>query len=166
MSLAYANSPVTFGTASLRLTTSPTRPSSSSVFPCNSLLLGASNPARAAGSSAERPCNSLLLGIGEGHGGADGVEDLRVPGAATKVPGKRLAELVLAGRRVVLEQVGGRTAPARRAEAALHGTGLRERLLHGVQLALPREALDRDDVVAVGLRSEDEARAGGVAGGA
>jgi hypothetical protein len=59
----------------------------------------------------------------------------------------------------VREQVGGRDDQAGRAEPALHGTGLRERLLHRVQLPVPREPLDRDDVVAVGLRGENETRA-------
>src|SRR4029453_6584894 len=63
----------------------------------------------------------------------------------------------LAGRRVVREQVGGRDDQARRAEAALHRTGLRERLLHRVQLPAPGKPRDRDAVVAARLRGEDEA---------
>ena len=55
----------------------------------------------------------------------------------------------------MFEQVGGRNDQPRRAEPALHGTSLGERLLHRVQLPVPREPLDRDDVVAVGLRGED-----------
>src|SRR4051812_10583327 len=46
------------------------------------------------------------------------------------------------------------------AEAALHAAGLDERALHLVQLAVGRcDALDRDDLAALGLRGEDEARA-------
>src|SRR5512133_2159977 len=136
-SLAYANSPVTFGTASERRTTSPTRPSSSSVA----------------------PCNSLLLGIEEAHGEADGVEDLRVAGASAEVAGERLAQLVLARRRVALQQVGRRDDQAGSAKAALDGPGLGERLLHRVELPVLREPLDGHDVVVVGLRGKDEARA-------
>src|SRR5205085_9338826 len=43
--------------------------------------------------------------------------------------------------------------------AALDGAGLGEGLLHAVQLAVPRQPLHRDHVVAVRLRREDEARA-------
>ena len=58
-----------------------------------------------------------------------------------------------------VEQVGGRDDEARRAEAALHGAGLDERLLHRVQPSPSRQPLDRDDLVPVGLRGEHEARA-------
>ena len=45
------------------------------------------------------------------------------------------------------------------AEAALHGTGLDERLLHAVQLPVFTHALNRDDVVAVRLSCEHQAGA-------
>src|SRR5439155_7943737 len=47
----------------------------------------------------------------------------------------------------------------RRAEAALHRSCLDERGLHGMELAVLREPLDRHDLVPVRLRREDEARA-------
>ena len=46
-----------------------------------------------------------------------------------------------------------------RAEAALHRAGLDERLLHRCSSLAVGEPLDRDDLVAVGLRREHEARA-------
>ena len=60
---------------------------------------------------------------------------------------------------LALEQVGHGDDEPGRAEAALDGAGLDERLLHRVQAAVAGEALDRDDLVTVGLGGEDEARA-------
>ena len=48
---------------------------------------------------------------------------------------------------------------ARRAESALHRAGLDERLLHRVQLAAGRQALDGDDLAALGLPGEHQAGA-------
>ena len=76
-----------------------------------------------------------------------------------RLPGERLADLVVGRARGVLEQVDRRDDQARRAEAALHGAGGDERLLHAMQLPSGGDALDGDDLVAVGLRSEDEAGA-------
>src|SRR5215211_2152179 len=159
-SLAYANSPVTFGTASERFTTSPIRPSGSpvAVAPCNSLLLGSSNSAAVDRSRAEPASNSLLLGIGGSRCEAGCVEDLRVAGAATEISRQGLADLVVARCRVPREQIRGRDDQPGRAEAALHRARLSERLLHRMQLPFVGEALDRDDVVAVGLRRQHEAR--------
>ena len=47
----------------------------------------------------------------------------------------------------------------RRAEAALHGAGGDECLLHAMQRPVGGDALDGHDLVPVGLRGEDEARA-------
>ena len=88
-----------------------------------------------------------------------GVEDLLVPGAAAEVPRERLADLVVVRIWNAAEQVGRRHDEARRAEPALHRAGVRERLLHGMELAVRGEPFDRDDLVAVGLRGEHEARA-------
>ena len=88
-----------------------------------------------------------------------GVEDLLVPGAAAEVPGERLADLVVRRVRDAPEEIGRGDDEARRAEAALHRAGVGERLLHRVEAGVAAEALDRDDVVPVGLRGEDEARA-------
>ena len=63
------------------------------------------------------------------------------------------------GLGVAREQVGRRDDEARRAEAALHGARLDERLLHAVQPVAVGEALDRRHLVPVGLRGEHEARA-------
>ena len=69
----------------------------------------------------------------------------------------RISSSLGSGR--ALEQVGGRDDEARRAEAALDGARLDERLLDAVERVPAGEALDRDDLVAVGLRRQHEARA-------
>ena len=89
----------------------------------------------------------------------DGVEDLRVAGAAAEVAGERLAHLVVARVRDAVEQVGGGDDEPRRAEAALHRAGRRERLLHRMERAVAGEPLDRDDLAPVRLRAEHEAGA-------
>src|SRR5581483_6084134 len=68
-------------------------------------------------------------------------------------------DLVVGRARHAREQVAGRHHEPGRAEAALDGARLDERLLHRVELAVAREPLDRHDVVPVGLRREHEARA-------
>ena len=60
---------------------------------------------------------------------ANGVEDLRVAGAAAEVAGERLADLVVVRARRSPQQVDRGHDQSRRAEAALHGAGLDERLL-------------------------------------
>ena len=87
------------------------------------------------------------------------VEDLLVPGAAAEVPGERLADLVVARIGHAAEEVGRGDDEPRRAEAALHRARLGERALHRMELAVARETLDRDDVVAVRLGGEHETRA-------
>ena len=69
-----------------------------------------------------------------------GVEDLRVAGAAAEVARERLADLVVGRVRDAPQQVGGRDDEPGRAEAALHGARVDERLLHRVQLARRRPA--------------------------
>src|SRR5439155_11088782 len=72
---------------------------------------------------------------------------------------ERLADLVVGRVRVLAQQVRRRNHEPRRAEAALHGARLDERLLHGMQAVPVGEPFDGDDLVPLGLRSEDEARA-------
>src|SRR5581483_8041266 len=88
-----------------------------------------------------------------------GVDDLHVARAAAEVAGERLADLVVRRARVAAQQVDGRDDEAGRAEAALHGAGVDERLLDGVELAAVREPLHRRHLVPVRLRGEHEARA-------
>ena len=102
------------------------------------------------------------LGGGRRHACSRGphrVEDLLVAGAAAEVAREGLADLVVRRARRVIEQVDGGDDQAGRAEPALHGAGGEKRLLDAVQRTVLGDALDGDDVVPVGLRREDEARA-------
>ena len=65
------------------------------------------------------------------------------------------------GAGVAREQVVGRHQDPRRAEAALERVVAPERLLKRCERAVPREPLDRDDLCAVDLRGEQQARAHG-----
>src|SRR5581483_443623 len=179
-SLAYWNSPVVFGTPSARRTLSPTRPRSSwrgrvvvvaSPAGIDRLTFGSlSEPTRhecparlAVGGGPGCPKRSArrfaLISSHPPRREPHRVEDLLVAGAATEVAGQGLANLVLTRVRATLEQRRGRDHQPRRAEPALHGACLDERLLDRVQLAVRAEALDRHDLVAVRLRGEHEARA-------
>src|SRR5579862_4672125 len=89
----------------------------------------------------------------------DGGEDLRVAGTAAEVAGERLADRLVARAREALEQVGHGDDQTRRAEAALHGARLDERLLHGIEVLAAAEVLDGADGAAVGLDRRDEAGA-------
>ena len=89
--------------------------------------------------------------------GGDGVDDLGVAGAAAEVAGDRLAD-VLVDRRAALVEIGaGRHEHARRADAALGAAVLQECLLERVQATGRREALDRQDRLALDLRQRHQA---------
>ena len=88
-----------------------------------------------------------LLAAGHGHL-LHGGEDPAVAGAAADVAGELLPDLDLGRLGVAVEQVVGGDDQARRAEAALHGTGLDERPLHVARRAGLGEPLDRDDRLA------------------
>src|SRR5215212_9134764 len=187
-SLEYANSPVTFGMPSARLTLSPTRPSSS-----RRVVVGVVVVLNWASAATPHPPPHPWVGIGlppatrgrryplPTHGSANGmrglcddsspepscatrgqphgVEDLRVARAATEIARERLADLVLVRLGLVREQVRGRDHEPGCAETALHGARLDEGLLNAMEPAVVGQALDRHHLVAVGLSSEDETRA-------
>src|SRR2546423_7279304 len=102
------------------------------------------------------------FGRGTAHGpgrGGDGLDDVHVTGAAAEVALEALADLVVGRARVLLQQVRGGHDEAWRAVAALEAVLVPERLLDRVQRAVRgRHALDRLDLVAVGLDSEERAR--------
>src|SRR5207237_9158533 len=87
---------------------------------------------RRCGRVRARPRAGCVEPVSSSGGETDGVEDLRVARAAAEVAGERLANLVLRRVGVLLEQCGGGDDETRRAEAALHGAGVDERLLHRV----------------------------------
>ena len=82
---------------------------------------------------------------GRGHGGSgldvlpahalggerDGLDDLRIAGAAADVAGDRLDDLLARRRRILRQQRVRGEDHRRRAIAALHAVGLAERVLQG-----------------------------------
>src|SRR5262245_35315020 len=87
------------------------------------------------------------------------LQDLLVTGAPAEVPGQGLPNLRVRGIRTAGDQVVRLDQQARRAEPALHGAGLDERLLDRVQPVAVGQALDRTDVAALRLPGRHEARA-------
>ena len=86
-----------------------------------------------------------------------------IAGAAAEDGGDTLADLRLGGGRVRPEKVERRHEHARRAEPTLETVVLTERLLERVELTVLREALDRQDLRAVGLDREHDAGPRGLA---
>src|SRR5262249_50961167 len=93
----------------------------------------------------------------------DGVDDGLVAGAAAEVARDRLARFLPRRRRGLAQDLVGAEQHPGRAEPALEALLLPECLLHGVELAVPGEALDRRDLRAVRLDGEGDAGAGGPA---
>ena len=67
--------------------------------------------------------------------------------------------LVVAAAELLRQNADPSDDEAGRAEAALHGARLDERLLHGARIVAFREPFDGNDFMPVGLCGEDEARA-------
>ena len=67
---------------------------------------------------------------------------------------RTIADLVLGGARVALQQLAGSHDHAGRTEAALEAVLVPERLLHGMQIAIEGQAFDGNDLGAVGLHGE------------
>src|SRR2546426_5168853 len=95
--------------------------------------------------------------------GLDGLDDVRVAGAAAEVAADRFADLRLGGILVAGEQGAARQHHPRGAVAALQPVLLPERFLDGVQLAVLLQAFHRGDLRALGLDREDGAGLHGLA---
>src|SRR3954466_14651663 len=93
----------------------------------------------------------------------DSRDDVLIAGAAAEHCGQRLTHLGYAGRRVDAQEVQRGDQHARRAEAALQSVMLMEGRLQWMQRAASRDPLDGDDVGAIGLHGEHDARARGLA---
>ena len=91
-------------------------------------------------------------------GRRDRLDDVVVPRAAAEVPLEALADRGLVGRGAAVDEADRREHHPRRAVAALQRVVIVERLLYGMELAVPREPLDRRDLHAVGLDAEHRAR--------
>src|SRR5205085_162593 len=94
--------------------------------------------------------------------GLHGLDDVVVAGAPAEVPLEPVADLVVARVRMLVQEARGRHDHPRRAIAALQGMVLVERLLHGMERAVPRQSLDRRHLVTVGLHGEEGARLHGL----
>src|SRR5690606_124642 len=92
-------------------------------------------------------------------GQADGGEDLLVPGASAQVSGQRLPGLGVRRLLDPVKQVVCGYDEAGRAEAALNGAGLDERLLDGVERSTVGQAFHGPDIAPLGLPGGDQARA-------
>src|SRR3712207_3381816 len=89
----------------------------------------------------------------------DRVEYLLVAGAAAEVAGQCLPDLGVGRVRIAPEQVVGGNYKPWRAEPALHPSGLDERYLHRVEALAVGYPFDGDDLAALGLAGEHQARA-------
>src|ERR671925_84850 len=89
----------------------------------------------------------------------DGLDDVLVAGAAAEVALEPAPDLGI-GEPVAVraEELDAGHDHPRRAEAALEGVTLPERLLQRMQLSVAREPFDRRDLAAVGLDGEHGAR--------
>src|SRR3990170_8349197 len=110
----------------------------------SSLLLRAD---RRAGAGPHRRC-----------GGADGGNDVLVPGAPAEVALDGVPDLVIGRIGVALEQVDRGHDHARRAEPALEAVLLPECVLHRMELIAGGDAFDGPDAGAIRLDGEHRAR--------
>src|SRR5919199_2169568 len=121
-------------------------------------------PSSAAASPGSGPCAMLSPSSGLGRsahgrrGALDRLDDVVVAGTAAQVALEPEADLLLAGRLAVLDQSDGRHDHSRGAVTTLQRMVLPEGLLHGMQLTIAGQALDRDDLAAVGLDGQHGAR--------
>src|SRR5262249_6948721 len=88
----------------------------------------------------------------------DGFDDVLISGAPAEIASQLLAQRrALEGDAVIGQRDGGEQEP-RRAVPALEGVRIAKCLLHGVQLAPPRETLNGRDRPAVRLGRQHQAR--------
>src|SRR5215510_13967553 len=91
-----------------------------------------------------------------------GIDDALITGTAAEIARDRDADLLLGRIGIVAQEFEQRRQHARRAEAALQAVVVAERFLERMKLGLRRrDAFDGQDLVAVGLHREHQARARG-----
>src|SRR5919202_328394 len=108
-----------------------------------------------------KPTRSICLNTGTSHVPSRALhrlDDPQVAGAAAQVARERLAQLALAGVRVLTQERLHRHQEPGGAEAALKRVRLVERALERVKLAVGRESLDGPEQAAVRLDGKHEAR--------
>src|SRR2546425_1056963 len=117
------------------------------------LASGGRGPAR------RTPCGWPCLLPGHVFGRPlDRLDDVVIAGAPAEVAFQLVADLLLGGARIALEELGGRQDHARRAEAALQAMLLPEALLDRMEIAVLGEPFDGRDRRAVRLHREERAR--------
>ncbi len=89
----------------------------------------------------------------------DGIDDVLITGTAAQIAGNRLAHFAIAQRPARAQQRIGGHQKTRRAEAALQGVILFERLLQRAQRIFIRQRFHRGDFRPVGLHRQHQARA-------
>src|SRR6266498_3671645 len=120
-------------------------------------------PSSAAASPGSGPCAMLHPSSGLSRSAhrlrraLDRLDDVVIAGAAAQVPLEPEADLLLAGAGAAFDQADRRHDHPWGAVAALQRVVLAEGLLHGVQVAVAGQALDRQDLAAVGLDREHRA---------
>ena len=90
----------------------------------------------------------------------DRVDDVGIAGASAEVAFDRVRDFRARRFGIVLQELNASHNHPRRAVAALEAVALPEALLHGVQLAIARQAFNRGDFGAVGLHGEHGAGLG------
>src|SRR6185369_2677129 len=147
--------------------------------PSRIIATSAVPPATSRASPSSRPSVSIASGSDSGSTRRNGgrrtlsrargrehrLDDLRVAGAATEIARERLADLVLARRRIVEQERLRRQHDAGRAVAALRGATLGERGLERIEPAVHLETLDRYQRAPAHVGGQDEAGANGAAVG-
>src|SRR3989441_5370693 len=117
------------------------------------LASGGRGPAR------RTPCGWPCLLPGHVFGRPlDRLDDVVIAGAPAEVAFQLVADLLLGGARIALEELGGRQDHARRAEATLQAMLLPETLLDRMEIAVLGEPFDGRDRRAVRLHREERAR--------
>ncbi len=92
-----------------------------------------------------------------------GVHDVLVAGAAAQIAVETLADFLVGGVRIALDDLLGGHDHSGRAETALQAVLVPEGFLHGIELAAGGESFDGQDLGAVGLNGEHGAAFDGFA---
>ncbi len=112
-------------------------------------------------SHAVAPCSIVssivFTAVRVGGRPLDGLHDVVVAGAAAQLPREPVADLLLGGVRVVVEQPAGGEHHPRRAEPALQAVAVHEALLDRIEHAVALHALDGVDRASVGHRRQHRA---------
>ncbi|HJZ13830.1 MAG TPA: hypothetical protein VJ251_00005, partial [Stellaceae bacterium] len=108
---------------------------------------------RAEGISEVRPAGHAGNVVFGGLSAMKGIVDAAVTGAAAKVALQVKRKVLL----ILLGEAGGRHDHARAAKPALERLGIEKRLLHGMQIAIAREALNGRHVAVRRAESRNQA---------